>query len=443
LDVFCLREPVSIEWTDVEDFVEAALKPRGGTLTKLWGAMSLFHEDDLPFQLNESPDNYSALASALGWSNVWSSAEREACAKPVRKPICAPTTWALKAPSEPSRGALTDAVLECDQDYFRLLGFSAEEVDTAMKSPHGGSRKGKGGETAAWARLNAFIDKAAEPERNDPDFKPLGPGFGAGGAMYLKEGAVDAMQWKNLSKPHGWAQLSKYLACGCITPREIYHTLSNLGHWALPGVVHRLMWREWYRFGAIKHHRKLAWLQGPGKQNRIWIEDPVARERWKQGKTGVPYIDACMRELNETGWLAYKGRKTAASFLAHDLRLDWRIGAFHMEEVLLDYDFAMNYGNWVFCARVDKDYYGWDWHDSEYASLKDTIRTEAQSDTEAAYVKHWVPELKDVPTKYVHTPWMMTDVEADAIKFKIGQDYPEPLIPAKRLQFLAFETGEN
>ena len=58
-------------------------------------------------------------------------------------------------------------------------------------------------------------------------------------------------------------------------------------------------------------------------------------------------VDACQRELRKTGWLAYKGRKTAAHFLVFDLWMDWRIGAFHDEEVLLDYDFAMNYGNWA------------------------------------------------------------------------------------------------
>merc|ERR1719321_1982206 len=88
----------------------------------------------------------------------------------------------------------------------------------------------------------------------------------------------------------------------------------------------------------------------------VWKSDSEAALRWKAGRTGIPYIDACMRELNETGWLAYKGRKTVATFLAIDLWLDWRIGGFHFEEMLLDYDVAMNYGNWAFCARVDKPY---------------------------------------------------------------------------------------
>eukprot|EP00401_Gymnodinium_catenatum_P073406 CAMPEP_0117520872 /NCGR_PEP_ID=MMETSP0784-20121206/33390_1 /TAXON_ID=39447 /ORGANISM="" /LENGTH=588 /DNA_ID=CAMNT_0005316875 /DNA_START=15 /DNA_END=1781 /DNA_ORIENTATION=+ len=450
LDVVCLKEPVSPEWTDVEDSVEASLKAKGGTLTRLWGAMSLFHEEDLPFKAQESPSNYSALAHAVGWEDIWTSAKQRPLATPIRKAIPAPVgPWRLKASAAAPSGALADDALDDDSKYLGRLGYSAAEVEATLRAPHGGSRKGKGGETAAWARLNAWIEKPPVPEKKDPGFVPLGASFGAAGAVHVEDGAIDAMQWKNLSRPHGWMQLSKYLACGCISPREMYHTLArgsapfHSPHWALAGVVHRLMWREWHRSNAIKYHRRFYWLQGPGRQNRIWKDDPEAAARWKSGQTGIPYIDACMRELNETGWLAYKGRKTVATFLAHDIWLDWRIGAFHFEEVLLDYDVAMNYGNWGFCARVDKDYYGQDWRDKTHEDLKSTIRAEAAGDPDAAYVKQWVPELKSVPVKFVHTPWMMPAAEAELAGCAVGKDYPQPLIPAARLQFLAFEGGEN
>merc|ERR1719352_1196642 len=96
--------------------------------------------------------------------------------------------------------------------------------------------------------------------------------------------------------------------------------------------AHRLMWREFHRLYAIKYGRRIAWLQGPAKVKRSWKTDPEIAEAWKVGKTGVPYIDACQRELNKTGWLAYKGRKTSAHFF--------------------DYDFAMNYGNWAVVAKI-------------------------------------------------------------------------------------------
>jgi deoxyribodipyrimidine photolyase len=118
-------------------------------------------------------------------------------------------------------------MFEDDKASLAQLGYSAEEIEATLKLPHGGSRKGKGGETAAWARFNTFMDAEAKPEKNDPEFVALGAEFGAAGALYVEDGQVDPWQWKNLSQPNGWTQLSKYMACGCISPREMYHTLSE------------------------------------------------------------------------------------------------------------------------------------------------------------------------------------------------------------------------
>eukprot|EP00747_Dinoflagellata_sp_TGD_P209340 gnl/TRDRNA2_/TRDRNA2_82738_c1_seq2.p1 gnl/TRDRNA2_/TRDRNA2_82738_c1~~gnl/TRDRNA2_/TRDRNA2_82738_c1_seq2.p1 ORF type:complete len:239 (+),score=31.87 gnl/TRDRNA2_/TRDRNA2_82738_c1_seq2:138-854(+) len=237
-------------------------------------------------------------------------------------------------------------------------------------------------------------------------------------------------------------QMSKYLACGCISPRDIYHTLVDSKHWALAGVVHRFMWREWHRLNAIKFHRRLFWLQGPGMRNLVWRHDPDGKisERWKMGQTGVPYIDACMRELNETGWLAYKGRKTVACFLVEDLWIDWRVGAFHFEEVLLDYDVAMNYGNWVFCARVDKNYQNL-WQSHSHDSLRENLLTEAMNDPEAEYIQRWVPELRQIPTSKAHAPWTMTRSEMEQAGCIVGKDYPEPMVRAEKLGSLSTENS--
>lgn len=146
------------------------------------------------------------------------------------------------------------------------------------------------------------------------------------------------MQWTNLSTPHGGMRVSHYMAVGCITAREIYARALETPYLSM--VAHRLLWREFHRLYATKYHRQIAWQQGPAKVERTWNQDPAIADAWKRGHTGVPYIDACQRELQKTGWLAYKGRKTSAHFFVFDLWMDWRIGAFHDEETLLDYDFA-------------------------------------------------------------------------------------------------------
>jgi hypothetical protein len=330
-------------------------------------------------------------------------------------------------------GAWNDEILQSDGAALACLGFSSQEIHTTLSAPQGGSRKGKGGETAAWLRFTNWMTTAAEKESTDPNFVFLGGEYGANGAMYVKDGDVDPFQWKNLSTSAGWMQLSQYMACGCISPREMYHTLLEKNHWALPGVVHRFMWREWHRNNAMKYGVKLFRLQGPGGQVQFPRCGSSARANaWKEGRTGVPYIDACMRELNRTGWLPYHKRKTVACFLCHDLEVDWRLGGFHFEEVLLDYDVAMNYGNWTFCARVDKKYgdkyAAQGFRDPEHFAVQKSISANAANDPAGLYIRQWVPELRQVPQEYLHCPWLMSTEEQQEASCMLGSDYPAPLV---------------
>jgi len=135
-----------------------------------------------------------------------------------------------------------------------------------------------------------------------------------------------------------------------------------------------------------------------------------------------------MRELRQTGWLAYKGRKTAGHFMVFDLGLDWRIGAFHYEEVLLDYDCAMNYGNWVTVAKVDKPRGGGYGVDETHADLCWKLSAEKANDPTGEYIRRWVPELEKVPDKYIHAPWAMSEKDMAESGCKLGQHYPESMV---------------
>jgi deoxyribodipyrimidine photo-lyase len=439
LEVFCLREPVSPEWTDVERYVSKSLKTSSSTLTTLWGAMSWYHEEDLPFGLKDVPKSYTSVAKSLGWKDIWTTTQQYWWAAAIREPLPAPIAWALEKAAQKPHGAWTAEVIDSDRDAMRSLGYSPEEIESTLAAPHGGSRKGKGGETAAWQRFNAFLGAEAVPEKVDPNFVCLGGEFGAAGAKFIQDGEVDPFQWKNLSTTAGWLDISKYMACGCITAREMYHTLYAKDHWALPGVCHRFMWREWHRLNAIQYQTHLFRLQGPGNQHQMSrTGTSQLATLWKTGQTGVPYIDACIRELNQTGWSAYHRRKTMACFLCHDLMVDWRLGGFHFEEVLLDYDVAMNYGNWSFCARVDKSYQtafaASGFRDPDHQSVLKNIQTEASNDLQGAFIRQWVPELKDVPQEHLHMPWLMSPEQMKQANCTIGKEYPQPCINLPKLE---------
>ena len=246
-------------------------------------------------------------------------------------------------------------------------------------------------------------------------------------AQDLRLGAgVDPLAWHTLALPRGWTQLSHYLAVGCISARDVFAHAAPHRHFA--GVCHRLLWREWHRLNAVRWGRRLFWLQGPGRVQRPWRTDAAAVEAWRRGRTGVPYIDACMRELRRTGWLAYKGRKTVGHFLVADLGVDWRVGACHFEEVLLDYDCAMNYGNWVTVARVDRPRRrGADWGDAGHRELASKLAAERANDPRGEYIRAWVPELCGVGAAHVHAPWEMEEAEMVRCGCVVGRDYPAPI----------------
>jgi len=416
---------VSIEQTDVEDFTRAALIKKGSKLRLDAGAMSLYHHEDLPFGSKQRPECYSGLGHALGWKDIWTSAEQWDGATPIRPVVPAPSEWPPVAELQ-LPGQVPLEVLLDETKMLQHIGYTAEEIKEAQAQ-----ELPQGGEPAAralleeWAAGQHRLQTEGAAEKDTKVYWDL-PCAGQKGSS----AGHDPFQWKNLAGQHGWLRMSHYLAVGCISARTILHRSADTPSYA--GTAHRLLWRDFHRLYTQKYHRKVAWLQGPAKVERAWSQDPQMAEAWKMGKTGIPYIDACQRELNKTGWLAYKGRKTSAHFLIHDLGMDWRIGAFHDEETLLDYDFAMNYGNWAVVAKIGNGG-GSAWAgsrdvDETHTDLKWKLRAEQENDPTGAYLRRFVPELKNVPDKHIHTPWLMTEAEMEACGCVLGKDYPVSLI---------------
>src|SRR5690606_25977707 len=118
--------------------------------------------------------------------------------------------------------------------------------------------------------------------------------------------------------------------------------------------------------------------------------------RWADGKTGIPFIDANMKELALTGFMSNRGRQNVASFLVNDLKLNWQLGAEWFEAHLIDYDPSSNWGNWNYIAGVGND--------PRQDRVFNIINQAKRYDPEGTYVKTWLPELESVPESYIHSP---------------------------------------
>jgi deoxyribodipyrimidine photo-lyase len=192
-----------------------------------------------------------------------------------------------------------------------------------------------------------------------------------------------------------------WLAAGCLSPRTIYHevrryeqhrTANKSTYW----VIWELTCRDWFRFYAAKQGSRLFYPGGPaGLTGLRWSSDPELWARWSTGTTGMPLVDANMRELAQTGWMSNRGRQNVASYLALDLGVDWRRGADLFEHLLLDYDVASNWGNWAAAAGLT----------GGRVNHFNITKQSKDYDPDGDYIRHWLPELSKVPASRIHQPW--------------------------------------
>ncbi|MFF0390644.1 cryptochrome/photolyase family protein [Kitasatospora sp. NPDC004615] len=207
----------------------------------------------------------------------------------------------------------------------------------------------------------------------------------------------------------GTSHLSPYLHFGCLSANELVHLAERRGGPGAEAFVRQLVWRDF-------HHQVLAARPAAAHadyraRNDSWRTDEAELAAWRQGRTGYPIIDAGMRQLAETGWMHNRARLLTASFLAKSLYLDWRLGARHFLDHLVDGDVANNQLNWQWVAGTGTD--------TRPNRVLNPIAQADRYDPEGAYVRRWVPELAELPGRLIHRPWQAGHRPAD---------YPAPLI---------------
>jgi deoxyribodipyrimidine photo-lyase len=181
------------------------------------------------------------------------------------------------------------------------------------------------------------------------------------------------------------SKLSAYLALGCISPVSIYdevrsfegmHGANTSTYW----LIFELLWREFFKLTSLKYGRQLFVPSGILGKGRKWKKDRKIFDQWRFGETGEPFIDANMKELRATGFMSNRGRQNAASYLAHDLGIDWRWGASWFESQLVDYDCDSNWCNWMYVAGVGND--------PRHRKFNPRLQAE-RYDGNSAYQKRW------------------------------------------------------
>jgi len=222
-------------------------------------------------------------------------------------------------------------------------------------------------------------------------------------------------------------KFSIWLANGCLSPRQIYHEVKNyeserVSNQSTYWSIFELIWRDYFKFVCWKYGKKIFFLSGIMGKHLEWKQDKELFHRWAQGQTGVPFVDANMRELLHTGWMSNRGRQNVASFLVKDLKLDWRLGAEWFESMLLDHDVCSNYGNWNYAAGIGND----PRQDRKFNMVKQGL----DYDAEGQFVKTWIPELCKLPCSKVHVPWTIPEKELRKLNFSLGHDYPRPVVIA-------------
>ncbi|MFM8527582.1 MAG: cryptochrome/photolyase family protein [bacterium] len=228
------------------------------------------------------------------------------------------------------------------------------------------------------------------------------------------------------------SRLSPHLHFGTISPRQIEEALPQ-GE-GPEGFRRQLCWRDFYSHVLYPFpQNRTTEFQQRYRKGFGWSRNAKAFAAWAEGRTGFPLVDAGMRQLLEEGWMHNRARLVVGSFLTKDLGIDWRMGEEHFMRYLVDGDEANNNGNWQWIASVGTD------PQPAFKRIFNPALHQERYDPEGTYVRRFVPELADVPDKFLAEPSRMSVEEQEACGCVIGRDYPEPMVDHKRAREEALE----
>jgi deoxyribodipyrimidine photo-lyase len=363
-------------WREADAALEAILRKSGRRLVSHWG-LRLFQPDDVRTKTGGIYGMYTPFANTVRRL------------RPPRAPLPVP-----QAIPGPPRAPRSDKLAQ-----WNLLPRKPDWAEglRATWSP---------GEATARARGRTFLQGAVR-------------GYDTG---------------RNLPGQDLTSRLSPHLHWGEISANSLWHALYRKPPGQAETIyANELIWRD---FGAYLLWHRPQMPDAPLRpefEKLPWRQDKPGLAAWQQGRTGVPIVDAGMRQLWQTGWMHNRVRMIAASFLVKHLLVDWRQGAAWFMDTLVDADLASNSANWQWVAGTGID-------SQPFFRVFNPVSQGQKFDADGAYVRQYVPEIAALPNACLHAPWTAPEPVLRAARVRLGETYPKPLVDLAFGRQRALET---
>ena len=244
--------------------------------------------------------------------------------------------------------------------------------------------------------------------------------------VFIKEGLANYKDGRNFPSGNNVSQLSPHLHFGEVSPNQVwYRSKTQEGKKEikrdLDHFLSELGWRE-FSFNLLYHFPTLPKENLQKKFDKFpWDKNKDALKKWQKGLTGYPIVDAGMRELWQTGYMHNRLRMVVGSFLVKNLLLHWHHGERWFWDCLVDADLANNSAGWQWIAGSGADA-------APYFRIFNPVMQGQKFDPDGKYTKKYIPELKDMPNKYLFNPWEAPKDILDSANVKLGKDYPMPIV---------------